>query len=217
MRPTSPRGARIFGRFHARPNAPNLVPLLLYATGMPPFRRSLPIAGVAVLTTAALALAAPPAGAAPHVRPETPEARALLHEWLERSPTALQLVEEIERGDAIVYIRHRVFTDATLNGRIGLLRSGEPTRFLVLELAAARLAVDQLAALGHELQHAAEIARLRRRVSPAGLAKYYATIGAETGPCGETRTFETQAAREVSMTIRRELLRTTGRTTHDRE
>jgi hypothetical protein len=101
---------------------------LLYAAGMPPFRRSLPIAGVAVLTTAALALADPPAGAAPHVRPETPEARAPLHELLERAPTALQLVEELERGDAIVYIRHRVFTHATLNGRIGLLGSGEPTR-----------------------------------------------------------------------------------------
>ncbi|HEY7284790.1 MAG TPA: hypothetical protein VH497_05080 [Vicinamibacterales bacterium] len=180
---------------------------------MPPlFRRSLPIAGAAVLMTAALALADPPAGATPHVRPETQAARALLHELLDRSPTAWQLVDEIDRRDLIVYIRHRVFTDATLNGRIGLLRSNQPTRFLVLELAAARTAVDQLAALGHELQHAAEIARLGRMLSPAGLARYYAAIGEETSPCGETRTFETRAAQEMSMTIRRELLRPTGRT-----
>jgi hypothetical protein len=184
---------------------------------MPPFRRSLPIAGVAVLMTAAPALAEPPAGATPHVRPETREARALLHELLERSPTACQLAEELERSDVIVYIRHRVFTDATLNGRIGLLRSKEPTRFLVLELAPARPAVDQLVALGHELLHAAEIARVRRPISPAGLARHYAMIGEETSPCGDTRTFETEAARNMSFTIRRELLRTTGRTAHDRE
>jgi len=183
----------------------------------PPCRRSLPIAGAAVLMTAALALAGPPAAAAPHVRPESVEARTLLHELLDRSPTARQLVEELERSDLIVYIRHRVFTDTTLNGRIGLLRSNEPTRFLVLELAAARPGVDQRVALAHELQHAAEIARLRRAVSPAGLAQHYAMIGEETSRCGETRTFETQAARDMSITIRRELLRITGRAGHDRE
>jgi hypothetical protein len=183
----------------------------------PPFRRSLPIAGAAVLMTAALAPAGPPASVTPHVRPETAQAQALLTELLARSRTAFELVDSIEHSDAIVYVRHRVFTDATLNGRIGLLRSNQPTRFLVLEVAAVRPAVDQLVALAHELQHAAEIARLGRAISPAGLAQYYAMIGEETSPCTGTRTFETQAAREMSITIRRELLGTTVRTGHDRE
>ncbi len=183
----------------------------------PPFRRSLPIAGVAVLMTAALALADPPVGAAPHVRPETDDALAMLRELTTHSPTAWHLVESIEQSNIIVYIRHRVFTATTLNGRIGLLRSEQTTSFLILELAAGRPTVEQLVALAHELQHAAEIASLGCAVSPAGLAEYYTAIGEATSPRGEPRTFETQAALKTSIQVRRELLGTSVRTTHDQQ
>ncbi len=82
------------------------------------------------------------------MRPETDEARALLRELTTHSPTAMRLVDAIEQSSIVVYIRHRVFTETTLNGRIGLVRSDVPTRFLILALAAGRPAVDQLVALG---------------------------------------------------------------------
>ena len=182
-----------------------------------PFRRSLPIAGVAVLMTAALALADPPAGATPHVRPETREAQALLLALTTHSETARSLVDAIDRTDFVVYIRHRVFTRATWDGRIGLVRSSRPTRFLILELAAGRPWPDQLAALGHELQHAAEIARLGAALDPDGLARHYAGIGEEAGRSGETRRFETGAARAIAAQVRRELTESNMRPTHDRE
>jgi hypothetical protein len=183
----------------------------------PPFRRSLPIAGVAVLMTAALALADPPAGATPHVRPETREAHALLLELTARSETARGLVDAIDRSTFVVYIRHRVFTPATWDGRIGLVRSSRPTRFLILELAAGRPWLDQLVALGHELQHAAEIAGVGAALAPDGLARHYTRIGDETGGIGEARTFETGAARAVAARVRRELSESSMRPTHDRE
>jgi hypothetical protein len=131
---------------------------------------------------------------------------------------ARELFEEmvsIEQSRLIVYIRHRVFTAATLNGRIGLLRSHQATRVLILELAAGLPTVDQLVALAHELQHAVEMASLGRAMSPAGLAEYYTAIGEATSPRGEQRTFETEAARRISIQVRRELLGTSVRSTHD--
>lgn len=181
-----------------------------------PLCRSLPIAGVAVLLTAALALADPPAGAPPHVRPETADAQSLLDELIARSPTARALVGELDRSTVLVYLRYRVFISARLNGRIGLVRSSRPTRTLIVELPCSRLRIEQLVTLGHELQHAVEIARQPAIVSPAALAAHFSRIGIRTSGPLEADTFETVDAIRVSTMVHKELLGIAARTTHDR-
>lgn len=185
---------------------------------MPPrFRRSLPIAGVAVLVTTALASADTPAGAAPRVRPETRETRELVAELAERSATVRCLIDRLNASDVVVYIRHRPFTDTTLDGRIGIVRSKGPSRILIVELPCGRSTVNQLVALGHELQHAVEIADAVHVVDAASLAEHYERIGRRTSAARDALTFETEAARGVSMEIRRELFAVPVRTAHERE
>jgi len=183
---------------------------------MPPLRRllrgplspgrSLPIAGVAVAMTAASALAETPAGAAPRVRPETREARALFADLTERSVTVRRLVDQLSRSNVVVYIRHRAFTDTTLDGRIGMVRSEGPNRILIVELRCGRSLVTQLVTLGHELQHAVEIAAAAHVVDAPSLAEHYGLIGQRTNSGPGTLTFETDAARDTSNEVRRELL-----------
>ncbi len=182
-----------------------------------PLRRSLPITGVAVVMTAALALAETPAGVTPHVRPESVEARALLDELTARSPTARALVDEIDHSTVVVYVRHRMFTSTVLSGRLGLVPSNGEMRYVIVDVACARPRLDTLITLGHELQHAVEVGRSPAIVNAATLAEHYRRIGLRTSGPTEPLTFETQAALDVSSVVRRELLGSTARTMHDRE
>jgi hypothetical protein len=192
-------------------------PALALWRGMPrALRRSLPITGAAVLMTAALALAETPAGAAPHVRPESAEARALLDELTARSPTARALVDEVNHSTVVVYLRHRLFTSTVLTGRLGLVPSEGEMRYVVVEVASGQSRLDALITLGHELQHAVEVARAPAIVSGRTLAAHYGRIGLRTSGATEPLTFETQAALDMSSTVRRELLGSTVRATHDR-
>jgi hypothetical protein len=180
------------------------------------FRRSLPITGAAVIVTAALALADAPAVAAPHVRPETADARSLLDELTARSVTARLLVSALDRSDVIVYVRHRVFTSATLDGRTGLLESDKTGRFVIIELACVRPRTEQLVTLAHELRHAVEIADAASVVDTRTLSALYQRIGSRMSGPTEWETYETRAAREVSLQVRRELLGAAVRTTDER-
>jgi len=181
------------------------------------FRRSLPIAGVAVMMAAAPLLAGPPGGAAPHVRPETVEARELLDTLSARSPSGRRLLDRLNDADVIVYVRHRRFAVSTLEGRISIVRSRPTgTRFLIVELACGRPQIDQLATLGHELLHAVEIADAAGVIDARTLAAHYSKIGFRVEISSLSEAYETSAARDVSNQIRRELFATAARTSHDR-
>jgi hypothetical protein len=75
-----------------------------------------------------------------------------------------------------------------------------------VELACDRPTVVQLIALGHELQHAVEIADAAQVVDAPTLAAHYSRIGAQTNAGSPVLTFETDAARKTSMQVRRELV-----------
>lgn len=179
------------------------------------FRRSLPITGVAVMMTAALAMAQTSATSAPRVRPETAQTEALLRDLLARSVTARALVAALQSSDVTVYIRHRTFTGMLQDGRIGLVRSESPTRLLIAEIGCPRPWFDQLVTLGHELQHAVEIAAARHVGDPRTLADYFGAIGFKTRGVADA-SFETSGAQEMATRIRQELLGKTVRTSHDR-
>jgi len=170
------------------------------------FRRSLPIAGAAVLLVAALASAETPAGAAPHVRAESREARALVDELTDRSATVRGLIERLEGSNVIVYVRQRTLDDPGLDGRTGLLGASPTRRFLVVELACGRPYLTQLVTLAHELQHAVEIAEAPAVFDARTMAAHYERIGECTSRSAGRRTFETRSAGDTAMQVRRELL-----------
>lgn len=170
---------------------------------------------LACCATAAVAVHAQPRMASqtvvdgPRLRADGVEPRALVADAAERSATFRSLVDRIEGSDLIVYVRMQHFSSGRLEGRIGFVAgataaAGGP-RILLIELACPRRSADQEATLAHELRHAAEIADAPWVDGPAALARYYAAIGEGGEALERGVAFETAAARETALRVKREL------------
>jgi len=88
-----------------------------------------------------------------------------------------------------------------VGGDMRMLSATPSWRYLVVRVDASRSPEDQMEFLGHELQHAREVAGATDVRDEAGLARLMARIGRQTG----RGTFETDAAVQVSRQVRREL------------
>ena len=141
------------------------------------------------------------AAVTPHVRPMDGMAQAAFDRGRARSRTFARLVRELERSKVIVYVETSLRLPATIGGQFFLVSEGaDGSRFLRIRLNARAGAIDLTARLGHELQHAVEVARTATR-DAAGMARLYRAIGAELDP----GVFDTAAARDVEAQVTAEL------------
>ena len=93
-----------------------------------------------------------------------------------------------------------------LTGRIGFVAGDCSRRVVAIEIASPRNYVEELSSLGHELQHAVEIAAAPAACDATSLAALYSRIGDPVERrAGRADSFETQAAAETSIRVRREL------------
>lgn len=135
------------------------------------------------------------------VRPIGADAQSLLQDARERSPTIRLLLDRLDGSDVIVYLQRGVFERPEVKGRTSLITAVPDARFLRVIVRSA-LADDRgVEMLGHELQHAHEIAQEPRIRSELQLQQYLNVIGFE---CGTSR-FETEAAIRVERQVRSEL------------
>jgi hypothetical protein len=149
------------------------------------------------------------AATASHVRGTDEASTTLIRDLVARSATGRELVDRLDRSDLVVYVRRRLFTTALLSGRIGFVRGDCNRRYVAIEIAAPRNYVEELASLGHELQHAVEIAGEPDVCGSAALAGLYTRIGDPVERWGGMAdTFETRTAAETGVRVRRELLQT---------
>jgi hypothetical protein len=143
--------------------------------------------------------AAPPACATAHVRGVTPRAVLLLAQGAARSATFRELVEALEASDVIVWVE----TDPL--GRPSQLRfvgAAPSVRFLRITIDNLLVPDDLLLPwLGHELQHAVELARAPEAASPAGVREYYRRHGLKA----LDGSFCTEAVQRVSVVVENEL------------
>jgi len=160
-----------------------------------------------VATPAASALGQDQDIAVSNVRGVDDAASALIRDLVARSATARQLVDQIDRSDLVVYVRRRLLSTVLLNGRIGFVQSDCSRRLAAIEVAAPRNYVEELSALGHELQHAVEIASDPTVCSSTSLAALYTRIGDPTAQStASEESYETRAAAEVGLRIRHEVM-----------
>ena len=157
----------------------------------------------------------PAAAAMPHLRPESADARELLRDASAHSSTVRALVDRLERSDVVVYIRFTRFADTALEGRASFLARAGGVRYVVIELACARMRTPRMAILAHELQHAVEIADAASIVGTRTLAEHYLRIGVRLTDAFHHETFETQTALDIAAQVRREILATPVRTTEE--
>ena len=139
-----------------------------------------------------------------HVRSTTPEIRALIAEGRERSEAIRSRLAALEDSNLIVYVDYYHSPVTRVAGFVTFAGTNGGWRYIRVSLRWDLPRHVQLVMLGHELQHAVEIAAAPAVVDPASMARFYAGIGSEQAS-GGCRSFDTRAAVEVERQIRTEL------------
>jgi hypothetical protein len=138
-----------------------------------------------------------------HVRTFDPKLSALIAEGRRRSPLLGTLVDRLNRSTVFVYIETGLLP-RQLSGRLTFIGGGQPWRYLRIEIECRQSTASQVAALGHELQHAIEIANQTTAVDPGSIRALYGTIGFAVDDSG--RRFESNGARAAGIRVRSEWL-----------
>ena len=141
-----------------------------------------------------------------HVRAMQKEGARLLAEGMAHSPSFRRLVDRLEQSDVIVYIDVRPDMRPDVGGSLRFLAESATDRFLRIQLNRSVAKLWQVALLGHELQHAVEVAEASGIHSAEGLRMLYRQIGLRTG----ADTYDSMAARQAGFTIRDEIVRARG-------
>jgi hypothetical protein len=156
--------------------------------------------------------AAPPAVAAQEpqagersarVRAADKRTAVLLTRGLERSATIRALVAQLEQSDVIVYIEMNPGLRKRLAGKLTWITSTKAHRYVRVSINPELHSEMAIATLGHELQHALEVANAPTIVSTNTLERYYSEHG-DASPT-EVSGWDTEAARLAGNEVRREL------------
>jgi hypothetical protein len=136
------------------------------------------------------------------VRPMNPAAERLLADAALRSPTVAAQIDALERSDLIVMVFVSPFL-ARRTGQTAFLAASGGARFIRVDIFGLNHYSAQIEWLGHELQHALEIAGEPEIRSSASLEAFYRRVGM-TAYAGSTN-FETMAAIEAGQQVRLEV------------
>ena len=137
-----------------------------------------------------------------HVRSQDRWVRLLLKRGVTHSFTFRNLLARLERSDVIVYIEEVAGLPGTLDGRMMMLPATHGQRYVRIQIVTRGAPDDEVALLGHELQHALEVAEEAGVCDQATLTALYERIGRRGG----RHLYDTRAAQEIGRVIRRELL-----------
>jgi len=183
--------------------------------------RRLPITMVALILSTSPVLAQTPSAAgttvatfngaganawASNVRASDNELVTLLSDGVKKSTTLRSLTERLSKSDVIVYVRPDVLSRNANQGYLSFLSSSGGYRYLVVHLPVGQSKQQQIAMLGHELQHAVVIADAPSVVDSDTLRKEFERIGKVTlAANGRDFSFDSQAAADARQRILREL------------
>ena len=155
-----------------------------------------------------LAVWAMAAGGDKPAMPTPPRVRAahgterMLEDAAARSGTVRALLDRLAATDVIVYVEFTGTPDVP-TARTTLVTTTPSARFLRIAINAAQPPGAWLPLLGHELQHALEIAEHTDVRDDSGVRRLYAAIGDQYG----IDSYETQAAVQIERLVRGDLRR----------
>ena len=144
-----------------------------------------------------------------HVRTMDVRIRSGINEGMARSSAFRDLVTRLDASDVIVYVAPECPMSPRLFGRLTFMAAGGGRRYLNVHLSCAMNDDEQIAALGHELRHAVEIANAPSVVDVASLGELYRRIGFASHGVRQGAGFESRAAIESARRVWAELGRTT--------
>lgn len=137
-----------------------------------------------------------------HVRGATHGENALIREGVRRSQTFAKIVDQINGTDVVVYVSRPQRLPSGLDGRLTFMTSAGGIRYLHAEVIGGLGPEDTLSILGHELQHALEVAMHPEVRDSSSLGVLYERIGEKQHVANR---FDTAAARRTGSRVRQEL------------
>jgi hypothetical protein len=140
----------------------------------------------------------------PHIRPLSDRLVGLAKDVAQVSKEFRRLVTTITASDVVVYVTCDSGLPPTSRGRLSFLATAGGRRYLQARLRPGASWSEQAVTLGHELQHAVEIAAAPAIVDGDSLSREYLRIGFLTSTGAKRRTFETIEAQRVAERIRSE-------------
>jgi len=121
-----------------------------------------------------------------------------------QSPSFQALLNQLEATDVVVYVECARLP-ARVDGQLTFQSAAAGTRYVLVRIAWDLPLARKIAILGHELQHALEIARSPDVVSAETMAAAYQRFGITRNRGGGRVDFDSAAAIDAGMTIWREL------------
>ena len=165
---------------------------------------------VLLVSLASPAIRAAPSSEAPmdgrHVRTMDPRLREVIDQGVTRSELFRDLVSRLDASDVIVYAERECSMPEHLFGRLSFMTAAGGRRFVAVRIGCKLLGPQQIASLGHELQHALEIANAPSVVDELSMAAEYRRIGFASRTV--RRGFDSSAAIEAGARIWAELAHT---------
>jgi hypothetical protein len=162
------------------------------------------IVWLALLAAPASTQAAPnavvPGG--PRLRPDDSRSAAVVIEGLERSTTLRSLVDQLEARNVIVYVQVQPSLKGRLAGSLTWITAAGRYRYVRVSWSPELSMSLAIATLGHELQHAVEVANEPSIVSAETLEAYYRRHGISMRTHNG---WDTLAARDRGDDVRREI------------
>lgn len=164
--------------------------------------KSAMLAFSAVLATVVtLTVPLSPVTHASRLRPADGIAAHVLERGLACCLTIAALVQELEASDLIVYVETAVLSNPA-TARTVLMGAVKNNRYVRVTLNRTTSPEGLIELLGHELQHAVEIARAPEVRDGDAMVALYQRIGLRKG---STNRFETQLARDTGHRVRAEI------------
>jgi hypothetical protein len=132
---------------------------------------------------------------------------ALVTEGIKRSATLRTLTERLTKSDVIVYVRPDMATRSNTQGRLAFVSAAGGFRYLKIYVPFSQSREQQIATLGHELQHAVAIAEAPAVVDSDSLRREFERIGNvnQSAGAGGALSFDSPAAVEIRRRILREV------------
>ncbi len=139
-----------------------------------------------------------------HVRVRHPALEPFLREAIDKSATTRDMIAALDASDVFVYFELLPGMRASLPAGLSYAGSGGRFRYLRIALNPMNSPAQMIAMIGHELQHAVEVAQEPNIRSRRDLQKHYKRVGIESR---DHATWDTEAARRTGRLVSREVMR----------
>jgi hypothetical protein len=141
----------------------------------------------------------------PHLRSVEVELLDDLEIGVRVSPTFRHLIARLEESDVVAYLMFDRSLTPNIAGHVSLISAVGGRRYLRISIDRRTAGCQRLAILGHELQHAVEIAEAADAVDQETMASLYRRIGFRSAN-GRQDSFDSRLAIETGQQVRREAL-----------